>query len=262
MQMGKKIISFSLYGTGEIYHVGALRNRALQPLIYPGWACRFYVSQEVPFSIIDVLEQGGAEIVHKRRRAETDGMFWRFLAAADSDVDAAIVRDADSRLSGREKSAVDAWLQSGRGFHIIRDHPLHTALIVGGAWGCRGNLFPDMEHLIDDWGRFDRKGRDQESLAVHVYPRIRQDALVHTDLVKYKGETVHPFPCKRIGDEFVVAVVSDDNRSHTTPEAIRQELANETLREYPLPPHCQKHPRLAVVAHHIRGLVRRCAGAH
>ncbi len=33
-----------------------------------------------------------------------------------------IVRDADSRLNVREKAAVDAWIASGRPFHVMRDH--------------------------------------------------------------------------------------------------------------------------------------------
>ncbi len=255
--MNKRIISFSLYGTDPVYHTGALRNAALQPLIYPGWTCRFYVSQEIPAGIIEGLEQSGAEIVHMRRLAASDGLFWRFLAAADSEVEVAIVRDADSRLSPREKRAVDAWMQSGRGCHIMRDHPLHTALIAGGAWGCRAALLPDMQDLIDHWGRYEKQGRDQDFLALCVYPRIRGDVLIHTDLVKYAGETVHPFPCKRNGDEFVGAVVSVQDEPSPVGEAMRRQVAHETLAEYPLPPHLRKHPRLAVLAHYLTILAGR-----
>ena len=217
--MPNKIISFSLYGTHEVYQVGALRNLALQPLYYPGWICRFYVSQEVPADIVRRLEQGGAEVVHKQRRDYADGLFWRFLAAADPDLDAVIVRDADSRLSERERCAVEAWLRGDKGFHIIRDHPLHLTLIPGGTWGCRGGVFPDMAALNRRWQWHDVKGRDQEFLTIYVYPRIKQNVLIHTDLVKYEGETVHPFPCPRRGYEFVGEIVSVNE--HQGPAANR-----------------------------------------
>ena len=34
------------------------------------------------------------------------GMFWRFLVAADRDVDRFIIRDSDSRLNPRERCAI------------------------------------------------------------------------------------------------------------------------------------------------------------
>ena len=53
------------------------------------------------------------------------------------DVDVMISRDTDSRVSHREMIAVNKWLESDKGFHIMRDHPWHTTKILGGMWGCR-----------------------------------------------------------------------------------------------------------------------------
>ena len=53
----KKVISFSLWGTTPMYTVGAVKNAELAPKIYPGWICRFYVSNDVPPPILDELSQ-------------------------------------------------------------------------------------------------------------------------------------------------------------------------------------------------------------
>ena len=67
-------------------------------------------------------------------------MFWRFFAHDETDCEYVVFRDADSRISKREKMAVDEWIQSGKSIHIMRDHPYHTVPILGGMWGCRNGL--------------------------------------------------------------------------------------------------------------------------
>ena len=63
-------------------------------------------------------------------------MFWRFEPAGEEDVDVMISRDTDSRLNLREKFAVEEWLESDKGFHIMRDHPHHGYPVLGGMWGA------------------------------------------------------------------------------------------------------------------------------
>ncbi|MFN9627196.1 MAG: hypothetical protein ACK6AT_13155, partial [Planctomycetota bacterium] len=77
--MAKRIVSYSLYGTKDLYVQGALRNVRLVPKIYPGWTPRVYVSQEVQQDTIDALLAEGAEVIRKERQGLIDGMFWRFL---------------------------------------------------------------------------------------------------------------------------------------------------------------------------------------
>ncbi|HPC77997.1 MAG TPA: hypothetical protein PK811_06665, partial [bacterium] len=45
-------------------------------------------------------------------------------------------RDTDSRLNPREADAVEEWIESGKSFHIMRDHPQHNVPICGGMWGA------------------------------------------------------------------------------------------------------------------------------
>jgi hypothetical protein len=211
------LISFSLFGDARIYLDGALPNLLLSRTIYPSWRCRFYVSQEIPASLTLELEAAGAEVIPMQRRDQWDGLFWRFLAVEDPGAEYVIVRDVDARLSRREGAAVDEWIASGRPFHIMRDHPLHNAAILGGMWGCRRGVLPDIRRMIGEWQQFDRKGGDQGFLAIAVYPRIKTDALVHSDLLAFEGETVAPFPTPRERREWVGATVVGSNAASLPP---------------------------------------------
>jgi predicted metalloprotease with PDZ domain len=213
--MSKKIVSFSLYGSNPLYIEGALRNADLVPKVYQGWVARFYVSDEINQSVVQRLENAGAEVRQARRRGSFDGTFWRFLAAGDKDVQAVVFRDTDSRPSRREFRAVEEWLASGKSIHIMRDHPEHRVIIMAGMWGCLGGAIPDMEALIDRWGLWERKGVDQVFLREVIYPRFRNDLIVHSDLYSYAGEFCRPFPIERAKGEFVGAVIDHDRDTPT-----------------------------------------------
>ena len=134
----KKIISFCLWGENPRYTIGALKNAELAKKIYPDWICRYYVGKSTPLQIVkDLYERDNTEIFIMNENGDWSGMFWRFLPASDSDVGVMISRDTDSRLSEREKEAVDEWLASDKGFHIMRDHPAHGTEILGGMWGAK-----------------------------------------------------------------------------------------------------------------------------
>lgn len=204
-----KVISFSLWGTLPKYCVGAVRNAELAPIIYPGWVARFYVGTSVPQATIEALKQAGADLRLMPDSGDWKGMFWRFLAASDEAVDVMLSRDCDSRLNEREKAAVEAWLASDAAFHIMRDHPRHTAPIMGGMWGCKAPLLRDISTRIASYAADSRYGVDQDFLA-ELYPTLKGFALEHDDV---NGV---PFPTPRSGVEFVGEVF--DDRERTDPE--------------------------------------------
>jgi hypothetical protein len=196
-----------------------VENALSASAIYTGWTCRFYVSQEVQDPVIRQLRDAGAEVARRQRRYEADGLFWRFFPASESGVDAVIVRDVDSRLSERERLAVEEWLDSGAAIHIMRDHPNHRNLIMGGMWGCRAGAIPSVRRLIWNWRwrrwrkglpAFDRYGLDQLFLSEMVYPRCRHSACIHTDWVRFSGEAVRPFPLPWKPSGYVGERVSKD----------------------------------------------------
>ena len=140
--MPKKVISVCLYGADPSYHRWAFSFLMRARRHYPGWTLRCYVDRgTVPRKVMDQLMLGGAEIVPRvAERGGTEPMLWRFLVADDPRADIYIIRDIDSLLGKRNRWAVDEWLAGDKGFHVIRDHPLHQARILGGLWGGRKRI--------------------------------------------------------------------------------------------------------------------------
>jgi hypothetical protein len=238
----RRIISFSLYGDNPKYQKGALDNLRLAHELYPGWTCRFHVSQGISPSIVCKLKEEGGEVITKIRKDGVHGTFWRFLPASDRELDILLVRDIDSRLSKREVLAVQEWIKSGKRFHIMRDHPFHIQLIMAGMWGCRGNILYNLPRLVWLWRlmrlitgqRAHRKGKgqDQVFLSQMVYPRIKNDVLIHSEYVCFEGEQVCPFPSPRKDFEFVGEIINADGKRI---ERHLSALKKQGMKVYPMP---------------------------
>ena len=161
----KKLICFSLWGNNYRYTGGALQNTDLAKTYYPDWICRFYVGEDTPSQLIDELSsRDNVEIIKMSDVCDWTGMFWRFHAASDNSVDVMISRDVDSRLSKREKFAVDEWLSSDYKFHIMRDHRYHSVPILGGMWGVKKGFINDIVSEIKEYNGGDFWQVDQNFL--------------------------------------------------------------------------------------------------
>lgn len=210
----KKLITFSLWGDNPKYTIGALRNAILAKKIYPDWICRFYVGKSVPKDIIESLKQNSnVEIVEMNEEGNWTGMFWRFYPASESDIEIMISRDCDSRLNIREKLAVDDWINSDKGFHIMRDHPWHGTQILGGMWGVKKNILPNMKELIDNFKKGEYWQVDQGFLAQIIYPIIKNNSMVHDEFFNYDSSKKN-FPSERINKEFVGDVFDHNDQRH------------------------------------------------
>lgn len=182
----KNVISFSLWGNSPRYLTGAQNNAIVARYLYPGWSVRFYVDRSVPDAILKVLVAQGADvrIVREDLPAGQYGLFWRFLVEDDPGVERYLIRDADSVMNIKERVAVQDWLASGRAFHVMRDYPAHSELILAGMWGAqRGNLGSMRErfvtHVTGGAKRLNNKITDQEFLRTEIWPIVRQDVLQH-----------------------------------------------------------------------------------
>jgi len=205
----KKVISFSLWGSDPKYTIGAIRNAELSESIYPDWVCRFYVDDTVPKEIVDELKSHShVEVVQKNTGGNWTSMFWRFEPAADKDIEVMISRDTDSRLTHREKAAVDEWIASDKGFHIMRDHPWHKYPVLGGMWGVKKGVIPNMKELINEFSQTDEYGTDYWFFAYKVYPLITEDVMVHDPFFEQK-----PFPTKRKNSTFVGQVFDENEKT-------------------------------------------------
>ena len=87
-----KLISFSLWGDNPRYTDGAVQNVSLAKMVYPDWMCRFYIGKSTPQHTLDQLSEfNNVELVHMDEEGDWTGMFWRFHALSDKDVDVVII---------------------------------------------------------------------------------------------------------------------------------------------------------------------------
>jgi len=216
-----KLIVFAIWGNNLKYLIGAVKNAQLASVIYPSWKCRFYVDSLVPESIIYQLEQiNNTEVVRIYGIGDWKFSFNRFLPISEPGIKVMISRDADSRLNKREKAAVDDWMKSDKGFHIMKDHPWHFSYpILAGMFGCKSGTINNISEQLNQFDKTDWYHSDQEFLKQHIYPAVSGNICYHDDFHN------SPFPTRRKGTEHVGQVFDEqDNNVAEHTEAIRREL--------------------------------------
>lgn len=202
-----KIISFCLFGSHPKYLVGAIKNADLAASIFPDWYCRFYCSTDVGSKTLSELAtRPNVELFLNPTgfKNSWDLMLARFMPINEDDVEVMISRDCDSRLSLRERYAVDAWLDSKYMFHTMHDHPWHTVPILGGMFGIKKKLFSELGYHAVEWAKnHEPKWQvDQDFLKEVVWPIVKHDNLNHDQFFTHLFGGV-PFPKNREGLEFV-----------------------------------------------------------
>ncbi|MEN0054051.1 MAG: hypothetical protein AAGC65_10290 [Mucilaginibacter sp.] len=196
-------IAYSLWGNNPLYNTGMLRNIAQANAIYPGWQVVVYYDDTVPVQSLDQIRAAGALTVNMT--GGIYGMFWRFLAVDLPSCNRVIFRDSDSRLSKRERLAVDEWIANDSTIHIMRDHPYHLDpvdntphYILGGMWGIKGGLV-NMKELIAANCTEKELGYGSDQVFLNqIYNRFRDSATIHDEF--FSGS---PFPAKRDGYRFI-----------------------------------------------------------
>lgn len=223
-------ISFSLWSDKPIYNVGIIKNIRLAKDIYASWKIIIYYDDTVPVDTIVKLNEAGVDLVNMT--GISYGMFWRFFAADLPDCERAIFRDCDSRLTIREKLAVDEWIKSEKAIHIMRDHPYHkipygvdSLSILGGMWGIKGNVIP-MKKMIEKFttGKELGYGVDQAFL-MKIYTLFKNEAKVHDEFFSNA-----PFPLNRESYSFIGERIDEnDTPVGNDREVISQYYYNKKL---------------------------------
>lgn len=208
-----RYLSFSLWGDKPIYNVGAIRNAELWKGIYPEWQMVVYYDNTVPLQTIDKLKDLDVLTIDVSEK-NLYGMFWRFFAVDLPESEYSIFRDCDSRITIREKMAVDEWIKSGKSLHVMRDHPAHRIPygndglgILGGMWGIKSKSIP-ISDMIDKFKK-DKNlsyGSDQTFLKT-IYWVFQNDRVTHDEFFEKK-----PFPIKREYGRFVGDRIDENDK--------------------------------------------------
>ncbi|KAF2347326.1 hypothetical protein FHG87_021918, partial [Trinorchestia longiramus] len=89
---------------------------------------------------------------------------------------------------------------SGRGFHVMRDHPHHKAVVLAGLWGAF-NKYPALysnarNKMLSQPANYTEK-YDQLLLASYLWPLVQDDVLEHDSYNCKDHPASKPFPTQR-----------------------------------------------------------------
>ena len=207
----KHLVSYSLYGDSPRYTVGAIKNAILSQR-YPGFDLRFYVGESVPYWVTSTLSLfKNVQIIDMMGNEDGRAMFWRFYALAELDYDYVLVRDVDARLNNREIDMHYEFVESGKSFHIIKDHPTgHNYAVSGGLFAAKKATLHDIHKLIEAWNPKSSYGNDMEFLWDMVYSRVIGDSLIHDEYYNTPG-SIKSRTKKKYTLDMVGAAVDEDD---------------------------------------------------
>jgi hypothetical protein len=192
----KKVITFSLWGENPTYTIGAIKNAKDAQTFYPDFECWFYIHiDSVPRYIVQQLQElPNVKIIFKYGDINiVKPMMWRFEAIDDESVEVMMSRDTDTRFLLSEKLAVEELLKSDKLFHIMRDHPFHKAVIMGGMFGTRKNVkIKSWIDLINKVKQPQDRFYDQLFLFKYIYPIVLNNSVIHDNFNKSERHAV-PF---------------------------------------------------------------------
>jgi hypothetical protein len=172
-----KVFSFCIYGTERNYYEGLLENIQIIREYFPEFEIYVYKGECDPswiFDNIKVIETG---------RSGAINMLYRYLPVTFADI--GFIRDADSRITERDRWCIHEFLTSSKQYHIIRDHFYHKSPIMGGIFGWKQKLeFPlDLSPTVG-------YAHDMAYIEKHVYPLVKSQSLVHSNIYGFHGEHV------------------------------------------------------------------------
>lgn len=185
-----RVISFSLWKDDLTYTHGAIRCARQAQEMFPDFICLFYIHKEtVPKYVVDNLNNmKNVRIIFKEGDLTTcKPMMWRFEAIDDPDVEIMMSRDTDTEFLLREQLAVYEWINSGKIFHIMRDHPHHVYHILGGMFGTRKiPEIPSWKEKMELIHMSGPRNYDQDFLRDYIYPHVANDSVIHASFHKYE----------------------------------------------------------------------------
>jgi len=213
------IFSFCLYGTDLKYYLGMRENFKLINNYFPTYSVYIYLGKTH-------LEQFIAEYKHNYSNIiviETykDGavnMLYRYKPLLLLNIKNIIIRDADSEVNERDRYCINDFLENTDDTFIcqvIRDNYWHKSKITGGLSMFKNvnnkitSLFAELSKLFDDIEKtFTHEGNkyiygtDENILNEKIYPLIKANVLVYTNICAFQGEKWKNINFKNDGTNF------------------------------------------------------------
>lgn len=199
----KRAFSFCIYGDSRTYLEGLLKNLVAISALYPSFEKHIYAGCDISEAFIDACESFSSTYVHRLPFTGGRLMSCRFLAIDLPNIELMIVRDADSRITARDRWCIDDFIASDFELFTIRDHKFHYREIMGGLWGMRRIPGFSMQAAYAEFTAatrdLDRYQSDQDFLRNFIYRRYRESILIYSPTWAFPGETCRKISLERNG---------------------------------------------------------------
>lgn len=170
-----KVFSFCLYGTSPHYYRGLIENIKIIQEFFPDFSIYVYLGECDPTWVLP----DGVTVIHTEKSGAINAWF-RYKPLAFAEI--GFVRDADSRITERDRWCIAKFLESDYSYHSIRDHHWHRSPIMAGLFGWK-KPYP----VLIDENVNASYGYDEQELG-KLYPHIRDSMMVHTNIYGLIGE--------------------------------------------------------------------------
>jgi hypothetical protein len=186
------VFSFCIYGAKPIYCEGMVRNLETIAIHYPTFETHIFAGNDVPEEYLRRYESFPLTTIHLLPFTGGRLTFNRFLAIDLPGVQLMIVRDADSRLTDRDRWCLDDFIASAWQIYCVRDHKYHTREVMAGLWGMRripgftmGKAYSEFAPVCHD---IDAYQADQDFLRNVVYRKFKAVTLAYSPNWAFPGE--------------------------------------------------------------------------
>ncbi len=153
-------------------------------------------------------------------------MIYRYNPLLLDDVDILFSRDADSIINDRDQWCIKEFLNSRKGCHTIRDNYWHKSLLTGGLTGFNKKFIKNLPNLLSETKTiFDNiindnfnYGDDENVLNKYLYPLVKDNILIHTNINAYLDEKYENIEYENDGINFCGNVLEYDENNNPIPQ--------------------------------------------
>jgi GR25 family glycosyltransferase involved in LPS biosynthesis len=224
-----KVFSFCIYGDDIKYYLGLRENVRIIREFYPEFHIFIYVGIYRLQEFLDSLKNEFSQNTHFID-TETDGvlnMVYRYMPILTENAAPIIIRDADSEINERDRWTIDDFLNdttSRYTVQVIRDHYYHKSRITGGLTMFKRDINKEIKTILRDLfieykesKESIKYGSDEKLLNERIWPIIKNDIIVYSNICVFEGEAYRTIHFKNDGTNFcgnVVLYQSVDNKGY------------------------------------------------
>ena len=191
------IFSYCIYGDDLKYYVGLQENIKIINCYYPTYFIYLYCgTNRLDNYLTEFVTYKNVKLIDTHREG-TVNMIYRYMPLT-LNIESLIVRDADSEINERDRWCINDFISNNYACQTIRDHYWHKSKLTGGLTQFKNmNIDPVFVIIKNEMNKIYQEidantkynyGSDENTLNNIIYPIIKHDLIVYTNICVYNGD--------------------------------------------------------------------------